>query len=77
MDPLQITRRQAADKLKYLTPRQSEILFLVACGYSYKEITGMLSISYSTVIQHVHNARFRLKADTTLQMVVLMARSRP
>ena len=44
-----------------LTPRENEILRLVAKGYTYREIAGKLSISTKTVQNHVQNILTKLQ----------------
>jgi len=49
----------------FLTPRENEILRLVAKGYSYREIAEKLFISTKTVQNHIHNlvAKLRLNEE--------------
>jgi len=77
MDPLQISRNEAIQKVQILSPRQHKIILLLACGYSYKEISDILSIARRTVRIHVFRACIRLDVDTAFQAAILMARSRP
>jgi DNA-binding NarL/FixJ family response regulator len=77
MDPLQMSRRDALEKMKILSPRQYKVLLLLTCGYSYKEIAEILRIARRTVRIHVSRACVRLEADTPLKAAILMARSRP
>lgn len=44
-----------------LTPRENEVLKLVAKGYSYREIAGKLFISVKTVQNHVQNILTKLQ----------------
>lgn len=77
MDPLQISRKEASKKIELLTPRQREVLFLLARGYSYKEISNLLKVGYTCVSTHSRNTCYRLGTKTTMQSVMLMGRSRP
>jgi len=43
-----------------LSGRESEVLRLIACGYSNKEIAGRLSLSVKTVEAHKANAMRKL-----------------
>lgn len=47
-----------------LSPRQKEILRLVAQGFSSKEIAQLLGVSTGTIETHIGNARARLNAPT-------------
>jgi len=47
-------QEKAAPKLEALSQRENEILQLLAKGLLYKEIADQLSISTSTVRQHIH-----------------------
>jgi DNA-binding NarL/FixJ family response regulator len=44
-----------------LTPRENEVLRLVAQGYTYREIAGKLFISVKTVQNHVQNILTKLQ----------------
>lgn len=57
-----------------LSPRQREILALVAAGRTSKEIAGQLGISESTVNWHLANAFERLGASSRAEAVALSMR---
>lgn len=50
--------------LAALTPREKEILDLLAKGYLYKEIAAELFISIETVKRHIHNIYEKLHVQT-------------
>lgn len=52
-----------------LTPRQRQIVTLIAQGATDVEIASLLQISRSTAHKHVQNARRRLHAKTRSQLV--------
>lgn len=52
-----------------LTPRQRQIVTLIAQGATDAEIAALLQISRSTAHKHVQNARRRLHAKTRSQLV--------
>ena len=52
-----------------LTPRQRQIVSLIAQGATDAEIASLLQISRSTAHKHVQNARRRLHAKTRSQLV--------
>jgi DNA-binding NarL/FixJ family response regulator len=52
-----------------LTPRQRQIVSLIAQGATDAEIASILQISRSTAHKHVQNARRRLHAKTRSQLV--------
>src|SRR5256714_14801171 len=54
--------------LDELTPREREVLQLIARGYLYKEIAARLSLSVKTVESHVSNVlrNFQLSTRTSL-----------
>lgn len=54
-----------------LTPREREILVLLAQGRLYKEIAGQLGISPSTVRAHLHAVYGKLGVKSRTQAVVL------
>ena len=51
-------------ELASLTPREKEILDLLAKGYLYKEIAAELFISIETVKRHIHNIYEKLHVQT-------------
>lgn len=53
-----------------LTPRESEVLSLVACGRSNREIARTLSISEKTVKNHVSHILHKLGTDRRTQAAV-------
>lgn len=62
-------RREERLEALALTPRELEILQLVADGYSNKEIAGRLYLSFHTVKNHVHNILEKLKVQDRGQAV--------
>jgi DNA-binding NarL/FixJ family response regulator len=54
-----------------LTPREREMLTLLAQGLSATEIASRLVLSRETVKSHVRNAMLKLGARTRTQAVVL------
>ena len=77
MDPLQISEKDAAEMINRLTPRQKEVLIMLARGFSCEEAASLLSIAMCTVRVHMRNSCTRLNAVNPLQAAVLMARSIP
>lgn len=57
-----------------LTPRQDQIVALIAQGATDREIAGILRISQSTAHKHVQNALRRLNAKTRSQLVAAARR---
>ena len=53
-----------------LTDRENEVLEQIAYGYTNKEISGILSISESTVENHIHNIFTKLEISNRAQAVV-------
>ena len=61
--------RPAADpELDQLTPREREVLRLIARGYTYKEIARELYISVKTVESHVSSVLRKLQLSTRHQL---------
>ena len=63
-------------ELKVLTPRQKEILQLIAEGYSTKEIADLLDVSIKTVEAHRSNLMERLDIRDIAGLVRLAIRTR-
>jgi DNA-binding CsgD family transcriptional regulator len=57
-----------------LTPRETEVLQLVASGLQNKEIAQKLGLSLATVRNHVHNALEKLNVHSKLEMVSMAFR---
>jgi DNA-binding NarL/FixJ family response regulator len=51
-------------ELEQLTPREREVLQLIARGYMYKEIAARLHLSVKTVESHVSNVLRKLQLST-------------
>jgi DNA-binding NarL/FixJ family response regulator len=68
--------RQLDDSVK-LTPRELEVLQLLACGDLYKEIADQLEISIPTVNTHVRSIYEKLHVRSRAQAVAKYARITP
>jgi RNA polymerase sigma factor (sigma-70 family) len=55
---------RAGSELDELTPREREVLQLIARGYLYKEIAARLHISVKTVESHVSSVLRKLQLST-------------
>jgi DNA-binding NarL/FixJ family response regulator len=60
----------APEQQEYLSPRETEILNLLAKGYRYKEIADSLSIGYETVRSHLKNIYDKLHVHSRTEAVV-------
>jgi DNA-binding NarL/FixJ family response regulator len=63
-------RKDGAGEMGQLTPREREILGLLAKGCLYKEIAEQLAISMSTVRTHIHAVYEKLHVQTRTEAVV-------
>lgn len=54
-----------------LSPKELEVLTLVALGYSDKEISVKLKIAYGTVRNHIDKAVLKLNAQNRTHAVVI------
>jgi DNA-binding NarL/FixJ family response regulator len=52
-----------------LTPRETEVLRLVAKGLAYKQIAERLSIAHRTVQNHVQNTLGKLHLHNRVELV--------
>jgi DNA-binding NarL/FixJ family response regulator len=64
------TDRRPARELDMLTPREREILALLAEGGLYKDIAKSLGLSTSTVRVHLHSVYTKLHVQTRTQAVL-------
>jgi RNA polymerase sigma factor (sigma-70 family) len=62
--------RTVTAEMQALTPREHEILTLLARGLHYKEIADQLSISTSTVRSHLHTIYGKLHVQSRTEAVV-------
>jgi DNA-binding NarL/FixJ family response regulator len=69
-----LSEKSQADKL---SPRELEVLALVAKGYSNKEVASQLNISYGTVRIHVAHAFEKLHVRCRAEAVAKLMRSVP
>ena len=53
----------------HLTPKEKEILELVAQGWTARESADQMGISVRTVEHHVNNLRFKLNAENTAHLI--------
>jgi DNA-binding CsgD family transcriptional regulator len=66
-------RRSAVDP----SPRQLEIIHLLARGNTPKEIAGLLDVSVWTIKNHLVDARIKTKSRTTHELVARFGTVRP
>jgi DNA-binding NarL/FixJ family response regulator len=52
-----------------LTPRENEVLILVAKGYTYREIAEKLFLSVKTVQNHVQNILAKLQLHKRYELM--------
>ena len=60
-----------------LSPREHEVLTLVACGYSDKETALKLRISKRTVEDHINSIRLKLRAKNRVNAVAIYLQANP
>ena len=71
------TRRRAWRRLLGLTPREAEVLTLVARGYTNREIAAALVISVKTASVHVSHILRKLDAPNRLEAAAIAHRLAP
>lgn len=60
--------------MEQLTPRQRDVMRLLAQGYSQKEAARKLGMAYGTIRKHTMAARERTACRSTTEIVVKAAR---
>ena len=60
-------------ELDQLTPREREVLRLIARGYSYKEVAARLSLSVKTVETHVSSVLRKLQLSSRHELTTWAA----
>jgi DNA-binding NarL/FixJ family response regulator len=71
-----LTPREDVNRVSILSPRERQILDLLAEGLTGQAIAEELVLSPETVRTHVRNAVMKLGARTRVQAVALVIRSR-
>ena len=71
-----VAERSAAQRVTKLTPREREVLGLLADGYQGPEIAEQLFLSSETVRTHIRNAVGKLGARTRVQAAAMVACAR-
>lgn len=64
-----------ANKASNLSPRELEILKLIATGLSYSQVAKCLGISLSTVKFHITNMLAKLNVETRNEAIVVAAKN--
>lgn len=57
-------------KLRKLSPRQMEVVKLIAKGYSNKEIADVIHISFHTVKSYIQEIYYSLRVKNRTQLIV-------
>jgi DNA-binding CsgD family transcriptional regulator len=73
MNPLTLSPSLLPNLVARLTPRQLEIVALLAEGKSNKEIATLLSIGTRTIKFHIKRACNKIEADNRTQLIVVFA----
>jgi DNA-binding NarL/FixJ family response regulator len=68
-----IAETTAAQRVTRLSPREREVLDLLADGYQGPEIAERLFLSLETVRTHIRNAVGKLGARTRVQAAAMVA----
>ena len=77
-DPISVLQHQPSEQLlSSLSPREKEILQIVAMGVSNKEIASKLTISLHTVKTHIYNIYKKICVSNRLQAALWAAANLP
>jgi len=71
MNPLTLSPEAIPDLISRLTPRQLEIVGLLAQGNNNKQAGTILSISGETVRRHIYTSCRRTGVENRTQLIVL------
>lgn len=69
LPPLKETRH-SSPKEALLSPREKEVMDLLAKGYRYKEIADTLFIAQETVRKHIHNIYKKLQVSSRTEAIL-------
>lgn len=75
LPPVEDAKSKKDELIKTLTPREMEVLALVARGYTNIQIADVLCISKHTVKNHVSNIYRKLKIDDRTKIALLAIRN--
>ncbi len=71
MNPLTLAPDAIPHLISRLTPRQLEIVGLLAQGQSTKQTSNILSISPETVKRHIYRACQKMEIENRTQLIVI------
>ncbi len=71
MNPLSLSPDAIPHLISRLTPRQLEIVGLLAQGQSTKQTSNILSISPETVKRHIYRACQKMEIENRTQLIVI------
>jgi DNA-binding CsgD family transcriptional regulator len=74
MDPLHIAPSLLQELIGKLTPRQVEIVTLLAQGKTIRETSTILSIHPTTVKSHIQRMCNKLQLENRLQLIIVYVR---
>jgi len=72
----EIARRDVADRMDSLTPRERQVLDAVVAGKANKKIAGDLGVSQRTVEIHRARVMHKMDADSVAELVQMVIRAR-
>ena len=71
MNPLVLAPEAIPNLISRLTPRQLEVVGLLAQGQTTKQISSILSISIETVKSHIYAACRKMEIENRIQLIVI------
>jgi len=71
MNPLALAPEAIPELMSRLTPRQLEVVGLLAQGQSTKQTSTILSISSETVKRHIYRACQKMEIENRVQLIVI------
>ena len=70
-----IEQRKIQNRLEHLTVREKEVLSLIACGHSNKEMARILDISNRTIEAHRASIMEKMQANSLAELMVMVTHS--
>jgi len=71
MNPLTLSPEAIPELMSRLTPRQLEVVGLLAQGQSTKQTSTILSISPETVKRHIYRSCEKMQIENRTQLIVV------
>ena len=74
IDRLGVEKPQKTYRLKFLTKREQDVLEQLLKGFTYKEIANVLSLSVTTINDHIKNIYKKMNVNSKAELLTVFLR---